>query len=97
MLTELSYNDDIRVRIGMEAPVEVAEVMRSAFHVYTDGSYTGAKNKHTRTLRTKQRAREEEAKEGFAKAKAGWAAVFFNQGPPPRPNRAVHFSPMVAR
>ncbi len=37
-LTEITYNDDIRVKVGMEPPIEVAEVMHSAYDVYTDGS-----------------------------------------------------------
>ncbi len=53
--TEFTYNDDIRVKVGMEHPIEVAEVMHSAYHVYTDGSYTGARNTHARSLRPKQR------------------------------------------
>ena len=81
MLTELAYNDNIRVNIGLEAPVEVAEIMQTAYHVYTDGSYTGAKNIHTRSRRTKQR-KESEEETNFVRAKAGWAAVFFDKAPP---------------
>ncbi len=55
MLTDRTYNDDIRVKVGLELPVEAAEVMHSAYHVYTDGSYTGARNTHARSLRYKQR------------------------------------------
>ena len=80
MLTEFTYNDDIRVKIGLEPPVDVAEIMQSAFHVYTDGSYTGARNIHTRSRRTNQRKDKEKH---FVEAKAGWAAVFFDKGPPP--------------
>ena len=80
MLTELAYNDTIRVKIGLEAPVEVAEIMHTAYRVYTDGSYTGAKSIHTRSRRTKQR-KESKEETNFVRAKAGWAAVFFDKGP----------------
>ena len=83
-LTEITYNDDIRVKVGMEPPIEVAEVMHSAYHVYTDGSYTGARNTHARSLRPKQRKARGDAEEGFTKEKAGWAAVFYEKGSPPR-------------
>ena len=85
MLTELTYNDNLRAKIGLEAPVEVAEVMHTALHVYTDGSCTGAENIHTRSRRANHREnRRDAAKTDFIKAKARWAAVFYNRGAPPR-------------
>ena len=38
---ELTYNDNIRVRLGIEVPLNVAEVNLNAHHIYTDGSFTG--------------------------------------------------------
>ena len=75
-LKELTFNDEIRERAGMEMPVTVAEILQNAYHVYTDGSYTGlrhlaersAKHKRDKTLRPEI---------------AGWGAAFFEEGPPP--------------
>ncbi len=36
----MTCNDEIRERLGMEAPVGIAEITQDAYHVYTDGSYT---------------------------------------------------------
>ncbi len=46
LLSELTYNDNLRERMGMEAPLDVAEVNLNAHHVYTDGSFTGFRNIH---------------------------------------------------
>ena len=52
LLNELSYNGEIRERAGMELPVDVAEIMKDTYHVYTDGSLTGHRNL---TARSKHR------------------------------------------
>ena len=45
-LKELTYNDNIRERSGLEPQLDVAEVNLNAHHVYTDGSFTGFRNVH---------------------------------------------------
>ncbi len=51
---ELTYNDEIRERLGMEQPVDIAEIKKTAFHIYTDGSYTGYRHLHARSRHTKK-------------------------------------------
>ncbi len=82
-LSELAYNDNIRERLGMEAPLDVAEVNLNAHHVYTNGSFTGFRNIHRARWRYRAKKREEAGKATYNVAKAGWAAVFFAKGHPP--------------
>ncbi len=43
-LEEPTFDDGIREGLGMEMPVDIAEITQDAYHVYTDGSYTGFHN-----------------------------------------------------
>ena len=81
-LRELTYNDNIRERVGMDMPLDVAEVNLNAHHVYTDGSLTGFRNIHKARWRDRAKKREEAGHATFNIAKAGWAAAFFAKGPP---------------
>ena len=47
-MTELDNNDLIREDLGMEVPLEAAQIMQNAYHVYTDGSFTGYRNVRVR-------------------------------------------------
>ena len=77
-LREFSYNDSIRERVGMDTPLDVAEVNLNAHHVYTDGSFTGFRNIHQARWRDRAERREQVAKPTVNNAKAGWAAFFFS-------------------
>ena len=44
----MNYNDLIRENLGMEVPLEAAQIMQDAYHVYTDGSFTGYRNVRVR-------------------------------------------------
>ncbi len=48
---ELTYNDEIRERLGMESPVDIVEITQDAYHIYTGGSYTGFRSLHARAKR----------------------------------------------
>ncbi len=79
VIRELDFNDGIRERVGMNIPVDIAELMKDAYHIYTDGSFTGhrsytAKAKHNR---------EKQAPNKTA-PKAGWGVAVFKKGPPPQ-------------
>ena len=41
---EIDYNDKIREGVGTERPVDVAEIAQNAYHIFTDGSFTGHRN-----------------------------------------------------
>ena len=83
-VTELAYNDSICGRLGMEAPLDVAEANLNAYHIYTDGSFTGFRNIHKARWRDRVQKREEAGKAKVNVAKAGWAAVFFARGASPK-------------
>ena len=76
-LRELNYNDSIRERVGMDTPLDVAEVNLNAHHVYTDGSFTGFRNIHQARWRDRAKRREQVAKPMANKAKAGWGRGLF--------------------
>ncbi len=82
-LSELTYNDNIREKLGMEAPLVVAEVNLNAHHVYTDGSFTGCRNVHKSRWRDRANKREEAGKATYNVARAGRAAALFAKGHPP--------------
>ena len=75
-LTELTFSDKVRERTGMEMPVAVAEIMQHAYHVDTDGSFTGYRNSTARLRNT------DGARRSGLTLRAGGAA-FFEEGPPP--------------
>ena len=80
-MVELTYNDNIRERSGLEVPLDVAEVNLNAHHIYTDGSFTGFRNA---TRGRASRNKREDPKKRIHKAPtAGWAAAFFEKGHPP--------------
>ena len=83
-LTELTYNDTIRERLGMEAPLYVAAVNLDAHHIYTDGSFTGFTNVDMDRWRGRAKRREQQGVARVNVAIAGWAAVFFAKGEPPK-------------
>ena len=60
----------------MELPVHVAEILQDAYHLCTDGSFTGYR--HNRTAHSKHK-REATRRPEIR----GWGAAFFERGPPP--------------
>ncbi len=54
-LREIDYNDNIRERAGMDTPLDIVDIMQSAYHIYTDGSFTGHKNYTAKDRHSRER------------------------------------------
>jgi ribonuclease HI len=77
-LAELNYNDIIREQVGLDIPPDVTEIMQNAFHIYTDGSFTG----HLNYTKKKKHERERRPPNN-TRAKAGWGVAIFQKGAQP--------------
>ena len=75
---EIDYNDKIREGVGTERPVDVAEIAQNAYHIFTDGSFTGHRSHQGRH---KNRAPRNNLPP--TPCKAGWGVAFFDRGPEP--------------
>ena len=75
---EIDYNDKIRESVGAEMPVDVAEIAQNAYHIFTDGSFTGHRN---HMGRHKNRAPRNNLPP--TPCRAGWGVAFFDRGPEP--------------
>ncbi len=80
VLVELDYNDGICERVGMDIPVDIAEIMKDAYHIYTDGSFTG----HRCHTAKDKCSRRKQATNNATACKAGWGVAIFDRGPPPQ-------------
>ncbi len=64
----------------MDIPVDIAEIMKDAYHIYTDGSLTG----HRCHTAKDKCGRKKQALHNATWCKAGWGVVILDKGPPPQ-------------
>ncbi len=70
VLRELDFNDGIRGRVGMDILVDIAEIMKDAYHIYTDVSFTGHR---CHTAKDKcSRQKQAETTQRHAKRDGAW-------------------------
>ena len=53
VVKEIDYTDNLRERVGMDIPLDIAGIMKNAHRIYTDGAFLRricytAKDRHTR-------------------------------------------------
>ena len=64
----------------MYIPVDIAEIMKDAYHIYTDGSFIG----HTCQTAEDKCGRETQANHNKTACKAGLGVSIFGKGPTTR-------------